>query len=110
MAKHLVAAIAGAIVLAVLVNTIELLCTAGLPAMYTEILTLRQLPRWENYLYLGLYNVAYMFDDTIMLSIVVITLSKTKLQERGGRYLKLLSGAVILLLGVLMLFKPEWLV
>ena len=89
------AAIIGATVLAVLVNIIELLCTAGLPAMYTGILTMQKYPPWENYLYLLLYIAAYMFDDSVMVAIAVVTLGKNKLQERGGRILKLLSGIVI---------------
>ncbi len=85
--------------LAVLVNTVELLCTAGLPAVYTQILTSQGFPAWKNYAYLGLYISAYMLDDVAMLSIVVVTLSRRRLQEQEGRYLKLLSGAVILALG-----------
>jgi uncharacterized membrane protein HdeD (DUF308 family) len=50
-----------------------------------------------------------MFDDTLMVLIVVLTLSKRKLQESQGRWLKLVSGAAILLLGIIMLLKPEWL-
>jgi glutaredoxin len=109
-AEYLTAALAGAVVLAVLVNTVELLCTAGLPALYAQILTLHELPQWQNYAYLALYNVAYMLDDAVMVAIVVITLSRTKLQERAGRWLKLLSGLVILMLGLVMLFRPGWLV
>ena len=66
-AENLAGALVSVVVLAVLVNTIELLCTAGLPAVYTRILTLRQLPWWAYYGYLGLYNVAYMLDDSLML-------------------------------------------
>jgi uncharacterized membrane protein HdeD (DUF308 family) len=95
--------------LALLVNTVELLCTAGLPALYTQILTYRAYPAWLNYLYLGLYNLAYMLDDAIVLTIVVATLSRRRLQEREGRWLKLVSGLVILALGLIMLIKPEWL-
>jgi hypothetical protein len=40
--------------LAELVNMIELLCTAEFPAVYTQILTMQQLPTWEYYGYLGL--------------------------------------------------------
>ena len=109
MAENLWAAIVGATVLAVLVNIIELLCTAGLPAMYTGILTMQKYPAWENYLYLLLYIAAYMFDDSIMVAVAVVTLGKNKLQERGGRILKLLSGAVIAALGAVMIFKPNWL-
>jgi glutaredoxin len=108
-AEHLSGAIVGAIVLAVLVNMVELLCTAGLPAMYTQILTLQQYPAWQNYTYLALYNVAYMFDDSIMVLLVVWTLGKRKLQQREGEWLKLVSGLVVLLLGLVMIFKPQWL-
>lgn len=107
--RYLGAALLGAIVLAVLVNVIELLCTAGLPAMYTQILTMQQLPGWANYGYLGLYIVAYMLDDTLMLAVAVITLSNRRMQESEGRWLKFLSGLVILALGLVMLFRPEWL-
>ena len=55
------------VALAVIVNLIELLCTAGLPALYTQILTMQQLPAWANYCYLALYILAYMLDDTILL-------------------------------------------
>ena len=109
MAESLFAAIAGASVLAVLVNVIELLCTAGLPALYSQILMMQDFPTWKNYAYLGLYVLAYMFDDAIMVSIVIATLGKRKLQENEGRWLKLVSGLVILLLGLVLLLRPEWL-
>lgn len=110
MAETLIGAIVGASILAVLVNIVELLCTAGLPAMYSGVLTLQNLPAWENFLYLLLYIAAYMFDDSLMVAVVVVTLGKHRLQETGGRVLKLVSGAVILALGVVMIFKPQWLV
>jgi hypothetical protein len=108
-AKYLTAALAGVIVLAVIVNMVELLCTAGLPALYTQILTMQELPVWQNYAYLALYIAAYMLDDTMLLAVVVATLSHRKLQEREGRWLKLVSGLVILVLGLVMIFKPTWL-
>lgn len=77
--------------------------------VYTQILTMQEFPAWKNYAYLGLYITAYMLDDTCLLAIVVATLSHRKLQEREGRWLKLLSGLVILALGLVMIFKPDWL-
>ena len=62
--------------------------------MYTGILSSQQRPLWEEYGYLLLYNLAYMFDDAIVLTIAVVTLGKYKLQERGGRWLKLVGGVV----------------
>jgi glutaredoxin len=108
-AEHLAGAIAGIVVLAGLVNLVELLCTAGFPALYTQILTLQQMPSWEYYGYLGLYNLAYILDDSLMVMIAVVTLSRRKLQERAGRWLKLVSGIVMAALGGLLLIKPDWL-
>jgi uncharacterized membrane protein HdeD (DUF308 family) len=108
-AENIPAALAAAFVLAVLVNMVELLCTAGLPALYTSILAQRDYPAAVRYGYLGLYVAAYMFDDAIMVAVVVTTLNRFKLQETGGRWLKLVSGSVVLALGVVMLLKPEWL-
>jgi hypothetical protein len=108
-AKYLTAALVSAVLLAIFVNVVELLCTAGLPAVYTKILTKQQLPAWSNYAYLALYDVGYMLDDTLMVSAVVVTLSHRRLQEREGRWLKLLSGVVILVLGIVMILRPEWL-
>ena len=47
-AENLTGAIVATAILAVLVNIVELLCTAGLPALYTQILNAQQLPQWQN--------------------------------------------------------------
>lgn len=108
-AENLYGALAGTIILALLVNTIELLCTAGFPAVFTQILTLRKLPWLEYYGYLGLYNLAYILDDSLMVTIAVVTLGRRKLQEKEGRWLKLISGIVMLGLGGILIAKPDWL-
>ncbi len=108
-AEHFAGALAGVVVLAGFVNLVELLCTAGLPALYTQILTLQGLSSWEYYGYLGLYNLAYIFDDSLMVTVAVATLSRRKLQERAGRWLKLISGLVMVGLGAILLLQPKWL-
>ncbi len=108
-ADNLAGALAGIVILAGLVNLVELLCTAGLPALYTQILTLQQMPSWEYYSYLSLYNLAYIFDDSLMVTIAVVTLNRKKLQERAGRWLKLTSGLVMAGLGAILLLQPKWL-
>ena len=108
-AENLTGALLGTITLAVMVNMVELFCTAGFPALYTQILTLKELPWWEYYVYLGLYNLAYVIDDAFMVTIAVITLGHRKLQEREGRWLKLISGLVMLVLGATLITKPYWL-
>jgi len=108
-AEDLRGALAATIALAVIVNLVELLCTAGLPAVYTQIVSTHGLTTWQYHGYLALYIAAYMLDDALMLTIAVVTLSRRKLQERGGRALQLISGAVMLVLGVLLLLRPDWL-
>jgi len=98
--KSLAAAIGGTIALGILVQLVELVCTSGLPALYTRILTLRQLDPWTYYGYLLLYNLMYMVDDVMVLTIGVVTLSQHRLQEKEGRLLKLVSGLVMLGLGI----------
>ena len=95
--------------LAVVVNVVELLCTAGLPALYTAVLAQQNLGAAAHYAYLGLYIVGYIFDDSLMVGMAVIALSSRKLTEHAGRSLKLLSGAVMLSLGVVLILRPEWL-
>jgi thiol-disulfide isomerase/thioredoxin len=95
--------------LAVLVNFVELLCTAGLPAIYTSILARHELSMGGRLAYIGLYNLAYIADDSVMVTLAVVTLSRRRLAENAGRWLKLVSAVVMLALGSLLLFRPEWL-
>lgn len=105
-AKNLAGALIGAVVLAILVQLVEFMCTSGFPALYTRILTLQHVDRISYYSYLLLYNSVYMFDDVIVLSIGIITLSQRRLQEREGRWLKLISGLVMIGLGVYLIIYP----
>lgn len=109
-AENLAASMIAVIILAILVNLVELICTAGLPAAYTQILTLQGLPGSEYYAYLVLYNIAYIFDDALAVAIVVYTLSRTRLQEKAGRILKLISGTIVAALGIYLLFFPDMLI
>jgi glutaredoxin len=99
-APTLTAAIIGAVILALLVQIVEFLCTSGFPALFTRILTLQQLDTAAYYGYLLLYIAAYMLDDLIILGIGVVMLSRHRLQEKEGRVLKLISGLVMLGLGI----------
>ena len=102
-AKNYTAAIIGTIVLGLLVQVVEFMCTSGFPALFTRILTLSQLDKAGYYGYLLLYNAAYMLDDVIVLGIGVTLLSRHRLQEKEGRVLKLIAGVVMIGLGIYLL-------
>ena len=99
--------IAGTVALAVTVNFIELMCTAGLPAIFTRVLTLNELPAYMYYFYMGVYILMYMIDDMVIFTIAVYTLSSRKVSEREGRFLKLVSGIMMVILGILLAFYPQ---
>jgi len=99
----------GTIVLAVAVNSYELLCTAGFPMVYTRVLTLAKLSAGEYYAYLLLYNLIYVTPLLVITLIFTRTLGSRKLSESEGRLLKLVSGLMMLGLGLLLVAAPEWL-
>jgi hypothetical protein len=105
--ERLGASLIGVAVLAVLVNAVELLCTAGLPAVYTSILAAQRLPSVQYYGHLLLYTAAYIVDDALMVAIAVTTLAHRRLSENQGRWLKLISGAVMLGLAALLVLYPD---
>jgi glutaredoxin len=107
--RSLPAALAAVAGLAVVVNAVELLCTAGLPAVYTAVLSQQNLGLAAHYGYLGLYIVGYIADDALMVGFAVLALSSNKLTEGTGRLLKLISGAVMVALGLLLVLRPGWL-
>ena len=101
-------AVAGAtIALALVANSYELLCTAGLPMAFTRVLTLSELPTPTYYGYLALYNVIYVIPLLAIVAGFVWTLGSRKLQPSEGRTLKLLSGSMMVGLGVALLFAPR---
>jgi glutaredoxin len=107
--RSLPGAMAGVAALAVVVNLVELLCTAGLPALFTALLAQQNLPPLAHYGYLGLYILGYIADDSLMVGAAVLALSSNKLSERSGRLLKLISGAVMVALALILLLRPHWL-
>ena len=105
-ATSLLSVLAGTTVLAIVANSYELLCTAGFPMVFTRILTLHRLSTTTYYLYLVLYNIVYVVPLFFIVLVFTITLGSRKLSERQGRILKLVSGAMMLGLGGVLLLNP----
>ncbi|MFA5355570.1 MAG: hypothetical protein WC302_02500 [Candidatus Paceibacterota bacterium] len=97
----------GTILLAVGVNLVEFFCSAGLPAIYTKVLSISDLSGFAYYLYLLLYTFIFMLDDMIILFVAVITLSRFGFTEEYNYWSTLIGGLLILILGILLIFKPE---
>jgi hypothetical protein len=106
--RNLGLALIGVALLAVAVNVVELLCSAGLPAVYTAVLAQTPLPSWHYYLYLGLYVTVFLADDLIVFAAAMVTLQLT-VGASYSRYARLVGGAVLLTIGALLILRPDWL-
>ena len=105
--KKMWLAIVGIILLAFAVNLVELICSAGLPAVYVQILTLTELPVWQYYAYLVLYIFVFMLDDLFIFFVAMKTLQITGVTTKYVRASRLIGGIVMLIVGILLIFKPE---
>ena len=102
-------AILGIMLLAVSVNLIELLCSLGLPVMYTEMLSLNNLPTIEYAFYMFIYILFFLIDDLIIFFIAMKTLKLKGISNKYMKYSHLIGGIIMLLIGILMIIKPSWL-
>jgi len=107
--KEFVLALIGIVILAFAVNLIELICSAGLPAVYTQILSLSHLTSKQYYLYILIYIFFFMIDDLFVFFTAMITLKAVGIESKYARYSRLFGGIIITLLGLLLLFRPKWL-
>lgn len=93
--------------LALFANLYEFLCTAGFPMVYTRILTLSDVSDAQYYGYLLLYNLVYVIPLLLIVIVFVVSMGARKLQQDEGRLLKLLSGSMMLALGLVLLLAPD---
>ncbi|MDX2158311.1 MAG: hypothetical protein SFW09_17565 [Hyphomicrobiaceae bacterium] len=107
--RSFVMAILGIMTLAVAVNMIELLCSAGIPAVYTQVLALSDLTPLGYYAYLALYIAVFMLDDAAIFVAAMLTLQATGLAASYSRWSHLIGGGVLLCIGLLLIFRPQWL-
>lgn len=102
-------ALGGIILLAFAVNLVELVCSAGFPAVFTQVLSLSHLSAWQYYAYILLYIFFFMIDDIIIFAIAMFTLKATGISTKYGKWSKLIGGILMIIIGLLLIFKPEWL-
>lgn len=102
-------ALGGIVLLAFAVNLVELVCSAGLPAVYTQVLALADLPTWQHYAYLLFYIFIFMLDDLVVFFIAMTTLRMKALSNQYTQYAGVIGGVAMVVIGILLFFKPEWL-
>lgn len=106
--KSFVLALLGIIGLAVSVNIIELACSAGLPIIFTQILTMNKVSHLASLMYTLIYIFFFLLDDIIIFVIAMFTTKITAISTKYNKYSHLLGGIIMLVIGLLLIFKPEW--
>lgn len=107
--KSLVLSIIGVIALAISVNLIELACSAGLPVMFTQILAINNLSEIQYISYIILYILFFLIDDLIIFVLAVTSMKVSGMSAKYGKISKLIGAILLILIGILLIFKPEWL-
>lgn len=106
--KSLLLSSLGVMALAISVNVVELACSAGLPVLFTNILALNNVTTEMSSLYILIYIFFFMLDDLIVFNIAMFTLKVTGVTTKYTKYTHLIGGLIMLLIGVLLILKPEW--
>jgi glutaredoxin/cytochrome c biogenesis protein CcdA len=97
----------GIVVLAFGINLVDFFCSAGLPAVFTKVLSMSNLNAFSYYAYLLLYTFVFMLDDLVVFIVAMITLRRVNLTEKYSHWAVLIGGLLIFVLGILLIFKPE---
>ena len=105
--KKFILAIIGIMVLAASVNIIELMCSIGIPLLFTQILAMNDLNTAQYALYMGIYILFFLIDDIIVFVISMVTLNVTGISTKYTKYSHLIGGLIMLVIGILLIIKPE---
>ncbi len=107
--KSFILALLGVIGLAISVNLVELACSAGLPIVFTELIILNGVGKGMRFVYTLVYIFFFLIDDLIVFFIAMFTMKVAGISTKYNKYSHLIGGIIMLLVGLLLIFKPEWL-
>ena len=105
--KKFIVALIGIMVLAASVNIIELMCSIGIPLLFTQILAMNDLSTGSYAFYMFLYILFFLIDDIIVFVISMVTLKVTGITTKYTKYSHLVGGIIMLIIGLLLIIKPE---
>lgn len=105
--KKFIIALLGIMVLAASVNIIELMCSIGIPLLFTQILAMNNLSTFNYMIYMFIYIFFFLIDDIVIFVISMVTLKVTGLSTKYTKYSHLVGGIIMLIIGLLLIIKPE---
>lgn len=107
--KSFALALIGVIGLAISVNLVELACSAGLPIVFTQLLAINNIIGIKALFYTAIYILFFLLDDIIVFSVAMYSMKLTGISTKYNKYSHLLGGLIMLLIGILLILKPNWL-
>lgn len=105
--KLTIATAIGIVALALSVNIIEFACSIGYPQTFTKIIELNGLGFWQTQLLMALYIFFYMVDDLVVFGLALWGFDRIHMTESFSRWSALIGGALMLVLGWMLIFYPE---
>lgn len=107
--KFTILTFAGILGIAFSVNIIEFACSIGIPQAFTKILELNQLSLLPTVVMIAVYILFYMLDDFIVFAIALYGADKLHLTTRYSKLSNLFGGLVMIILGLILILKPNFL-
>lgn len=101
------ALIGATVVMSAGASLVEFSCTAGFPVLWTNLLVAQGVTALTFVALLILYMLIYQIDEIGIFLAAVFSLRASKLEEKHGRILKLIGGALMLTLAAVMLVNPN---
>ena len=105
--KKFILSIFGIIALAASVNIIELMCSIGIPLLFTQVLAMNNLSTIEYGIYMFIYILFFLIDDIVIFFIAMKTSKIAAISTKYTKYSHLIGGIVMLVIGILLIIKPE---
>ena len=98
----------GTIILATSVNLIEMACSLGFPTIFLELLSINNIHSFLKVTYLLIYILFYLIDDIVVLFLSIKAFEAKGISTKYNKYVHLIGGIIMVLMGILLIFKPEW--
>jgi cytochrome c biogenesis protein CcdA len=105
--RSLPAVLGGTILLAAGVSLLETPCTAGYPLLWANLLSAQGVTTATAMGLFGLYMIVFLADELAVFGTAVVAMRVTKLDERHGRLLKLVSGMLMVVLALALVVAPR---
>lgn len=99
----------GIVLLGVITTLIKYSCATLASSLFTNLLALNNLSGISYWLYIIIYIISFMIIHIFIFLLAFILIKLSKINSKYYKYANLISGLLMLLIGILILAKPEWL-